>query len=170
MAKGAKIVLTGDAQLRRNMARLAKLYDGRTMDEDLEFAAEPLRREAENNARPLRNYVGKYPDFFPQPTKAPIGGHLDEGVEARRVDAKGNKRREWWVAFSKRARKLAHLVEFGTAPHFQKNFRGGWMHPGARPRPFFRPAFDAKKNTVLDRIVSRARARLLTAASRMKRR
>ena len=40
---------------------------------------------------------------------------------------------------------VAHLVEYGTSPHWQPNYRGGWMHPGARPYPFVRPAFESSK-------------------------
>jgi len=41
--------------------------------------------------------------------------------------------------------RYAHLVEFGTAPHFQPNRFGGIMHPGARPKPFMRPAFEENR-------------------------
>ncbi|HEV7293495.1 MAG TPA: hypothetical protein VGN79_14365 [Devosia sp.] len=34
----------------------------------------------------------------------------------------------------------AHLVEFGTSPHFISS-SGGWEHPGAAPHPFLTPAF-----------------------------
>lgn len=40
--------------------------------------------------------------------------------------------------------KYAHLVEFGTAAHWQPKLN--WMHPGARPKPFLRPAWDAKQS------------------------
>jgi HK97 gp10 family phage protein len=43
----------------------------------------------------------------------------------------------------------AHLVEFGTQPHhigkgssIRQSRRSGRMHPGARPKPFLRPAWD----------------------------
>lgn len=36
----------------------------------------------------------------------------------------------------------SHLVEFGTAPHWQPNRFGGIMHPGARPKPWLRPAYE----------------------------
>lgn len=36
----------------------------------------------------------------------------------------------------------SHLVEFGTAPHWQPNRFGGIMHPGARPKPYMRPAYE----------------------------
>jgi HK97 gp10 family phage protein len=42
-----------------------------------------------------------------------------------------------------RPSSYAHFVEFGTAPHWQPNRFGGIMHPGARPKPFLRPAFEA---------------------------
>jgi hypothetical protein len=60
----------------------------------------------------------------------------------------------FWLSFKLRARKIAHLVEFGTAPHWQPRWRGGWMHPGARPKPFIRPAYDAKAGDAV-RIISR---------------
>lgn len=56
-------------------------------------------------------------------------------------------------------RTYAHFVEYGTAPHslgkgsIRKVFKGskktvrqvGKLHPGAKAKPFLRPAFDAKK-------------------------
>lgn len=39
--------------------------------------------------------------------------------------------------------KYAHFVEYGTDPHMQPNL--GFMHPGAEPMPFMRPAYDANK-------------------------
>lgn len=54
--------------------------------------------------------------------------------------------------------KYAHLVEFGTAPHataalasrkdatgFDIAMQSGDDHPGAAPKPFMRPAFDANE-------------------------
>jgi HK97 gp10 family phage protein len=45
----------------------------------------------------------------------------------------------------------AHLVELGTKPHIQKRKlrhekrARRWIHPGAKPKPFLRPAFDSNK-------------------------
>jgi HK97 gp10 family phage protein len=36
----------------------------------------------------------------------------------------------------------SHFPEFGTAPHWQPNRFGGIMHPGARPKPALRPAYE----------------------------
>lgn len=164
----AKFKLSGDAQLRNNMRRIAGVYNGRAMDVDIEASLEPLRRETEQNAVKARNFDGKYPDFFPQPGNTRKGGHLDDGVVSARI-AGSSKRRVWWVSFTKRARKLAHLVEFGTAPHFQPRFKKGFHHPGARPHPFFRPAFDAQKDNVIATLSRRAWQRISTAAFRTKR-
>lgn len=41
--------------------------------------------------------------------------------------------------------RVAHLVEFGTAPHDVD----GAMHPGADPHPFLEPAFEAKGDEAL---------------------
>lgn len=45
----------------------------------------------------------------------------------------------------KRHSTVAHLVEFGTRPHFQPRRLGGIYHPGARPKPFMRPAFESHR-------------------------
>ena len=42
-----------------------------------------------------------------------------------------------------------HLVEFGTAPHWQPNRGGGQMHPGAQAKPFLRPAYEATKDEIV---------------------
>ena len=46
----------------------------------------------------------------------------------------------------------AHLVELGTKPHYQtrklkhEKKKRAVKHPGAKPKPFLRPAFDSKKD------------------------
>lgn len=44
---------------------------------------------------------------------------------------------------------VGHLVEFGTRPHFQPRRLGGIHHPGARPKPWMRPAFELHKEEVM---------------------
>jgi HK97 gp10 family phage protein len=43
--------------------------------------------------------------------------------------------------------RLAHLIEFGTAPHMI----GEKLHPGARAFPFLRPAFEETQAEVIER-------------------
>ena len=63
------------------------------------------------------------------------------------------------VGNSKAARH-AHLVELGTAPHVIPTPKGSPFsppgghidHPGARPYPFLRPAFNEGKDLCIDRV------------------
>lgn len=41
----------------------------------------------------------------------------------------------------------AHMVEYGTKPHWMKKRK--WMHPGAKPAPFMKPAWDKHKHQFL---------------------
>lgn len=53
--------------------------------------------------------------------------------------------------------RYAHLVEFGAAPHVNKGQFAGTQNPGARPRPFFFPAFRANKRKAQAKINKAAR-------------
>ncbi|WP_051228388.1 HK97 gp10 family phage protein [Pleomorphomonas oryzae] len=37
--------------------------------------------------------------------------------------------------------RIAHLVEYGTAPHINQGLYPGTQHPGTHPQPFFWPAY-----------------------------
>lgn len=50
---------------------------------------------------------------------------------------------------SRRPVKYAHLVEFGTAPHYQPG--RGVVHPGSAPHPFMAPAYFATREEVVKR-------------------
>lgn len=152
----------GDKALQVNMRRAYNSVGGQFLDRMLVDALEPMRDQTEENARKLRNYNGKYPGF-PQPATPRKGGHLDQGIVIRKREQRGRLHRVYWISFSKRARKKAHLVEFGTAPHFQPNFRGGFNHPGAAPRPFMRPAFETKKKEVLSFVARRTWRQISTS-------
>lgn len=65
----------------------------------------------------------------------------------------------------------AHLLEFGTARHWIKPknrkslflaglFREVVDHPGAKPKPFMRPAFDGKARAAIQAMADYIRARL----------
>lgn len=109
---------------------------GATLDGVCQSSLEPMRSETQANARRLR-----------QPGRRPKGGHLDEGVVTRKMESAGRFRRVFWIGFQNRARRIAHLVNFGTAPHYQP--KRGIMHPGARPKPFFTNAYESKKDMVV---------------------
>jgi hypothetical protein len=146
-------IITGQRQLIRNMKTVVDAVAAQHLDAVMTEALEPLVAETTANARRLR-----------QPGRTPKGGHLDQGVATARFGVKGKYRREHRMGFRRRARRIAHLVEFGTAPHWQP--RRGIMHPGARAKPFARPAFDAKKRAVLSAFRQAIAMRLKAAALR----
>lgn len=133
------ITVKGDKQLRANLMKMAAVKKSE-VNAILENALEPMREATSMNALKLR-----------QAGTSPPGGHLDQGVVSVPVkEGSTRTRTTWWVSFTKRARKIAHLVEFGTAPHAQP--RRGIMHPGARPKPFFRPAFETTKGETMSKL------------------
>ncbi len=78
-----------------------------------------------------------------------------------RAQVKAGDKKAWY----------AHLVEFGTARHWIKPknrkslFIAGLMkeivdHPGARAKPFMRPAFDGKWRQAIDAMADYIRTRL----------
>lgn len=138
-----KGTVRGDREIIANIRRAYNSVGGRALDQNLSSALVPMKDETIANARSLRDFAGKHPGW-PPPSNPRKGGHLDQGVVIAKYKAVGPLYREYWVSLTKRARKIGHLVEFGTAPHAQPNL--GIMHPGARPHPFFRPAFESTKD------------------------
>jgi HK97 gp10 family phage protein len=61
----------------------------------------------------------------------------------------------------------AHFVEFGTAPHWQPNRFGGIMHPGARPKPFLRPAYEQHVTLVAQTYFLEMKQEIEAAAKRI---
>ena len=139
----------GSTQLRRNMREMANVYKGSMLEQDMKTSLEPMRSQTEENARALR-----------QPGRTPRGGHLDQGVVSVPIKKRGPKFSQWWISFKGRARNIAHLVEFGTAPHWQPNRFGVIMHPGARQTPFARTAYETTKGEVVQTFTGRVWARM----------
>lgn len=130
----AKAVVRGDKEIRANFRAISRAVGGRELDASAVTALQPMKDATVAGALAHR-----------QPHNPP-GGHLDQGVVIVKRESRGSLYRVFWLTFTKRARKIAHLVEFGTAPHAQPN--RGIFHPGARAFPFFRPAFEETKEGV----------------------
>lgn len=142
----AKTIVRGDRQIQANMRRITRSVQGSFISKTVREEFQPMKEATESNARALRQ-VGYNPR----------GGHLDEGVVVAQVE-KSPLHVEFWLTFRRRARKIAHLVEFGTAPHYQP--RRGILHPGARPKPFFRPAYESTKDEVIEGVGRRVWAKI----------
>lgn len=64
----------------------------------------------------------------------------------------------------------AHWVEFGISPHTNAGIYAGTRHPGVRPNPFIRPAWDATQNVALDIVATEMWTQINKAAKRQARR
>lgn len=147
----ARNILQGDVELRRALKGIPELTS-RGLDSAVRDSLEPMRKQTSLNALRLR-----------QPDSGPPGGHLDQGVVVRKVAGRGKTSRTFWVSFARRARFLAHLVEFGTAPHWQP--KRNRLHPGARPKPFATPAFEETKDDAVALLGRKTWALISGAAS-----
>ncbi len=105
--------------------------------------------------------VGPRVDSPPRTTKA--GRAVKGKAFNRTVTRRGAKKSRlavpaWYIRF----------VEFGTAPHgVKRSLRpGGKLHPGGRPRPFLRPAYEANRAVALSLIRKRIAEAIRKANSR----
>ena len=137
---------------------------------ELDAFLQSLPAKVEKNI--MRSALRAGANAFKEEVKASIPVHLGELRRSVRVSTRskggtvtaslkvGNKKAWYW-----------RFVEFGTAAHRigPKNARAlalagvvvGWVHhPGARPKPFMRPAFDSKAASAIDAVAAQIRARL----------
>ncbi len=114
--------VSGFKALSRNLRTLSQLME-RPVSEAARKALAPILAQAKANLR-ANDSVKE--------------GNLLRGMVIRR---KGKRAGEvtLHVVASGKAVGEAHLVEFGTEPHFQP--KRGRMHPGAAAKPFLEPAF-----------------------------
>jgi HK97 gp10 family phage protein len=161
----------GLADLRRTLLELPERIGGLAVRRSLLEAAGVIRDEARILA-PVREIKG--------------GGHLRKSVisQTRGVfrDGKGRpvEHRAVVLIAKKRgkiarsARAYAHFVEFGTRPHsvgkaskLVKGVQRGLRHPGAKPKPFLRPAFDTKKFVALRTFEGRMRREIAAETAKL---
>lgn len=97
-------------------------------------------------------------------------GELRKSIKATRRKTSNENRKAAHASVTGKEGPLAHLIEFGTAAHMIKAVRkkalastaaGGLYgqvfgrvvrHPGARAKPFLRPAFDTKAGEAVARL------------------
>lgn len=134
--------VTGDRELARALRALAKGPSARDIDGMAGRALRPMLNDVKERLRRLRNYPSKYPSFFPK-QRGSFLDHVDKAMVMRKDDRQTRTSRSYRIAATRRARYLLHLTEYGTSPHWQPNLGGGFMHPGAAPKPTMVPAFEA---------------------------
>lgn len=138
--------VTGDRDVVAALMELAKGPTPGEIDRAAIASLKPMQNATKARVKQNRNYEGKYPGF-PQPTHG--RDLVDRGIVTRRVGSAG-KKRGYRMGATGRARSVLHLLEWGTAPHFQPHFKGGFMHPGARPKPAMVPSYEEGKGDVAD--------------------
>lgn len=141
--------VSGDRQIIAALRKLSKGPGAREIDTAATRAMNPMRDDARKRLAAHRNYASKYPAYFPK-QRGPFGKHIDKGIVVRKDGKQSVGRRSYKLGGIGRAKSLLHLLEFGTAPHFQPSLLGGWMHPGSTPRPSMVPAYEHGKNGVID--------------------
>jgi hypothetical protein len=118
---------------------MAKGVPNSAIDKSAREAFQPITDEAVSLAKGHR-----------QPRR-PKGGHIDENIKfLRRKDSTRRVRNFVLGAVGKRKSILTWL-EFGVAPHVQPIRLRGGIHPGHRPFPIMRPAYDAHSQEVTER-------------------
>jgi len=120
----------------------------------------------------LNNYTGAVVDetaahikLYTSKVQRSARSHVKSGTGKRHGDLKKSITKSFnrskligQVYTRKKDGWYAHMVEYGTKPHWMPKRK--WMHPGAKPKPFMRPAWDENKVgfvTGLRRILRRKR-------------
>lgn len=142
-----KSTVTGDREVVRLLRTLAKGPPAREVDRAANHAMAPMIEDTRRRLKAHRNFASKYPAVFPKQAKI-SSKHVDKDIVMRKQRA-GPGQRAYRLGAVRRARYLLHLLEYGTAPHFQPNLLAGFYHPGASPLPTLTPAFNHGKDEVV---------------------
>lgn len=106
--------------------------------------------------------------------EAALNAPVDEGDLVRSIRVSGKARRgSITVSVKVGGKKAPHamLVEYGTRPHKIEPKDAAALavggvayrsvdHPGAQPKPFFRPALDSKSGAAIEAVAAQIRKRL----------
>lgn len=142
--------ITGGAELSRMLSSLPAKIEKNIMRSALRAGAAVIRAEAKTTAPVLTGALQK---------SIRISGKAKGGQITVSLKMGGAKAPH------------AHLVEFGTRPHkiaaavadalaIGGNVVVGVEHPGAKPSPFFRAAFDSKSAAAIEAVGAQIRKRL----------
>ena len=156
MAQG-NFDIVGAAELKKALGEFTPNLEKNVLRGALREAALVIEREAKVRAQGAIGGSGRLRESIRVSAGAKRGGRIWAHIKAG-----GRKKGD---AF------YAHFVEFGTRPHeirpkkalsmfFAGLFHKVIKHPGARKKPFMRPAFDSKAGEALDVFTKYVRARI----------
>lgn len=160
----ANIEFKGLAELNQTLQDLPAKIERTVLRGGLRAGADLIAEEA----------VRLCPEAPPNMTAVKLGATRGELKRSIKVTVRVRRKTGWLNAKITAGNKVAwyaHLVEFGAARHWIKPksrkslFLAGLFkevidHPGARPKPFMRPAFDAKHPAAVAAMADYIRARL----------
>lgn len=147
---------------------------------DLQRALQDLPVKIERNV--MRGAVNAGGQVFRKEARAGVpvkSGDLRNSIRVSvRVSTKAG-RIDGTVKAGDRKAFYAHMVEFGTQRHVIKARKGGMLniggrlvsqvdHPGARAKPFMRPAFDKAGQASITAFADYIRKRLPTEVAKLK--
>ncbi|TIV04335.1 MAG: hypothetical protein E5W04_03910 [Mesorhizobium sp.] len=139
------MAVTGARETSRALRELSKQI-GVPLGATSRFALQPTLKAARSNVRalPLKESTGTLAASLvikQKPRTSKVNPTFQVGPDAsvQRATQYG----------SRRPVRYAHLLEFGTAPHFQPE--RGVVHPGQRPMPWLTPAYFATREQVVKR-------------------
>jgi len=139
----AKSRVEGVRETVRSIRRMTNMQ--RPISEASRYALMPMLAAAKSNLRVHKSY--RY-----EPGPNVVTGKLLKGMAIRK-DKSSRTIQRHVVAATGKAIRIAHLVEFGTDPHWQP--RRMRMHPGAKPFPFLTPAFHRHDDEAVSRFGQR---------------
>jgi HK97 gp10 family phage protein len=172
----AHLTLTGDKELLRTLNRLEAKATRRVVRPAASKAMTPVLKDARRRARDIGEH-GALAKSLGKKTKTYSRAGVVMVIIGPRSDYQD-------PATGHKPSKTAHLVEYGTAPHTIQPKHGKvlvfepdtWntptviarrtVHPGAKPQPFMRPAFDTKSDQASYIFMTEVRKNILKEAKR----
>ena len=167
MARQPAFRLEGDRALSATLAELGRTFGGAALDQAINSGMRTFHRSAQAKLR-AQGSVSPGPRSWKGWNIAKGGKHLWQSMRVRKTLGRPRNEPEFRLGFVGRGRGVAHLVEFGTAPHYQPNLR--FRHPGARPFPFMRPTFDVHGPKVIEDIMVQMRNNIMVQAAKLRQR
>lgn len=153
MALSRVETISGLAEIERMLKELPTKVEVNVVRGGLRAGSRIIAEEAKQNV-PVA--TGKLRDSFR------VGSKVDARTGRVTAYAKAGNKKAWY----------GHFIEFGTAPHEIRSKSGGAlfvpgrgfvtfvMHPGARAKPFMRPAMYAAQTAAAETAAAYMRARL----------
>ncbi len=154
MATG--FVIRGAKELAAAFEELGRTFGGAALDPALRKGLTMIKQAAQDNLRQNASVQAH----------TPPGVRLVNSMQIVKQSGRASAQPMFRLGFVGRGRHIAHFVEFGTKPHWQPRRRS--FHPGARPFPFLRPAFDTEGVAAMEFILDDLRVQVLKQASKLR--